>query len=121
MDNDIEVIYSLFFYYYKAGFNNGKEDAFNIIHGKTDTTDKAYYLDDSWDALGYRDGYELYVNLYKQYGNLIPINMIVGDQALDILFEFYFKRIAEYNQNFNEKISAMTLVLLPQQPKEYQR
>ena len=121
MDNDIEVIYSLFFYYYKAGFYNGKEDAFNIIHGKTDTTDKAYYLDDSWDALGYRDGYELYVNLYKQYGNLIPINMIVGDQALDILFESYFKRIAEYNHVTNGEESAMTLVLSPQQPKEYQR
>lgn len=121
MDNDIEVIYSLPFYYYKAGFNNGKEDAFNIIYGKLDTTDKAYYLNDNWDSLGYRDGYEFYSNLYNQYGTVIPVNMIVGDQALDILFESYFKRIAEYNHDTNGEESAMILALLPRQPKEHQR
>ena len=121
MDNEIQVIYSLFFYYYKAGFNNGKEDAFNIIYGKLDTTDQAYYLEDSWDSLGYRDGYEFYKNLYNKYGTIIPVDMIVGEQACDILLESYFKRIAEYNQNANEQISAIVLALLPHRPKEPQR
>lgn len=121
MDNDIEVIYSLFFYYYKAGFYNGKEDAFNIIYGKLDTTDQAYYLEDSWDSLGYRDGYEFYKNLYNKYGTIIPVDMIVGEQACDILLESYFKRIAEYNHVTNGEESAMILALLPRQPKEHQR
>ncbi len=121
MDNDIKIIYSDFFYYYKSGFNNGKEDAFNIIYGNVDTTDKAYYIDDSWDSLGYRDAYDFYSNIYNLYRDTIPLDIIIGIKSLDILFDFYLKRIAEYNKTQNEEISAMNLILLPKHPKEYQK
>lgn len=107
----MEIIYTEEFLEYKLGFVNGKEDVMNLVFNGVD-----YYVEegsDTWYSIGYNDGYQYYHNLFTTKG-IVYSDEIIGRVPLDILNEFFRKRVIEYNTNTEEEIPSVIYKLSPQ-------
>lgn len=123
MERDREILdirHSEEFAEYKRGFVNGKNDILNLLLNDIDYYEGIDENEDyDWYNLGYDDAYTYYDYLLIENEHDVDFNELLGEMSWTVLNEFYFQRIAEYNQNNNSEAVALTLKLAP--PKRYNR
>lgn len=91
---------------YKKGFVNGKSDFLTSI--TSNTILENFSNNEDWDSIGYEDGFNLYLDYYIE-NNVIPIELILGEEAYQIIKVSFIERVIEYNQNAIENIPAIKM------------